>query len=139
MSIMRNSTASRAQQEGMFKVLTNSGKYHNRALPSTAAAAPALPAALPQVSLLYMYVHVVLGLLFFFFFFFFFLLLFPRVIIHFIGNCIPVFQKVPDVILTFCWLIGVELSNNSRNCNNNNTSRCSSVWLYKGDKLYCHF
>ena len=48
----------------MFKVLTNSGEYHNRVLPSTsAAAAPALPAALPQVSLLYMYVHVVLGLL----------------------------------------------------------------------------
>ena len=62
-SIMRYSSASRAQQEGMFKVLTNMGEYHNRALPSTAAAAPALPAALPQVSLLYMYVHVVLGLL----------------------------------------------------------------------------
>ena len=62
-SIMRYSSASRAQQEGMFKVLTNTGEYHNRALPSTAAAAPALPAALPQVSLLYMYVHVVLGLL----------------------------------------------------------------------------
>ena len=62
-SIMRYSTASRALQEGMCKVLTNSGEYHNRALPSTAAAAPALPAALPQVSLLYMYVHVVLGLL----------------------------------------------------------------------------
>ena len=62
-SIMRYSTASRAQQEGMFKVLTNSGEYHNRALPSSAAAAPALHAALPQVSLLYMYVHVVLGLL----------------------------------------------------------------------------
>ena len=64
-SIMRYSTASRAQQEGMFKVLTNSGEYHNRALPSSAAAAaaPALHAALPQVSLLYMYVHVVLCLL----------------------------------------------------------------------------
>ena len=47
----------------MFKVLTNSGEYHNRALPSSAAAAPALHAALPQVSLLYMYVHVVLCLL----------------------------------------------------------------------------
>ena len=62
-SIMRYSTASRAQQEGMFKVLTNSGEYHNRALPSSAAAAPALHAALPQVSLLNMYVHVVLCLL----------------------------------------------------------------------------
>ena len=72
-SIMRYSTASRAQQEGMFKVLTNSGEYHNRALPS-AAAAPALPAALPQVVVyvcpcacismcMYLHVHVVLGLL----------------------------------------------------------------------------